>query len=211
MFRFIFISFFAIMFIVSNAQTKYTEISNPSRLISKLEEKTKKTNSLESVFVQEKYLEVLSEKIISNGQFYFKKNNLLRWEYTEPFSYLIVINNGKFYIKDDEKVNEYDTKSNSLFKEINDIIIGSVQGTLFRDKTKFKTKYYENDNFYKLVLSPQMKEMQESLNKINIYFSKKTLSVTKIKMIELSGDYTSIKFRNRKSNVKISDEKFSIN
>ena len=56
---------------------------------------SKNTLSIESDFVQEKNLQVLSEKIISKGHFTFKKENRLRWEYTSPSKYLIVINNQK--------------------------------------------------------------------------------------------------------------------
>ena len=47
----------------------------------KMEAQSKLISTLESDFIQEKYLSVMSEKIISKGHFHFKKVNMLRWEY----------------------------------------------------------------------------------------------------------------------------------
>ena len=76
----------------------------------KMESQSKLITTIESDFVQEKYLSVMSEKIITKGHFLFKKVNMLRWEYTDPLKYLIAINKDKMYIKDNGKVNKYDIK-----------------------------------------------------------------------------------------------------
>ena len=88
-----------------SAQNKdFKTMKDTALFKQKLLEKSKATNSIESNFTQEKNLSMLSEKIISKGHFYFKKTNLLRWEYMSPTSYLIVINKDKIYIKDGKKV-----------------------------------------------------------------------------------------------------------
>src|SRR5574343_1418923 len=74
----------------------------------KVEQMSKTVSTIESDFVQEKNLSMLSEKIISKGKFVFKKENQLRWEYSLPYKYLIVINKEKIFIKDDKKTQKYD-------------------------------------------------------------------------------------------------------
>jgi len=166
--------------------------------------------TIESDFVQEKNLSLLSEKINSKGHFYFKKKNLLRWEYTLPYNYTIVINKDKLTIKDDKRKNEFNTKSNKMFKEINNIMIGSIDGTLLNDTKNYKTEYFEEKEMYKVKIIPLKKELKEMLNFIIIYFEKKDYSVSKVNMQELSGDNTIIIFSNKKLNTPISDEKFII-
>ncbi|HRH01855.1 MAG TPA: outer membrane lipoprotein carrier protein LolA [Bacteroidia bacterium] len=175
----------------------------------KLLEKSKATNSIESNFTQEKNLSMLSEKIISKGHFYFKKTNLLRWEYLSPTSYLIVINKDKIFIKDGKKVSKYDTNSNKLFKGINDMMLNSVQGNVL-NHTDFKINYFENDTYYLVEMTPRAKEMKSYIKTISMYFDKTDYTVSKIKTVELSDDYTSIEFSNKKLNQAIADSQFSV-
>ncbi len=175
----------------------------------KVENMSKALNSIDADFVQEKNLSVLSERIISKGHLMFKKENLLRWEYFTPSKYLIVINKEKVFIKDEKKTSKYDMNSNKVFKEINDIMISCVQGTIFKS-SKFKTSYFENEKYYKLEMTPNTKNMKDSFKKINLYFDKTITSVSKIEMIETSEDFTLIEFLNKKLNAPISENSFII-
>jgi len=193
----------------SFSQSSFKAIKDISFFKSKLAEMTEKTNTIKSDFIQEKNLSFLSEKIISKGLFYFKKENKIRWQYTEPFDYLIIINDDKIYIKDEDRESKYEMASNKIFKEINKIITGCVQGEILYNDKEYKIEYYENDNFYYVKLTPYSEKMKEFLSNINIYFNKKDFSVSKLEMIELSGDYTKIEFINKKLNEEIPDETFN--
>jgi outer membrane lipoprotein-sorting protein len=184
-------------------------VKDTTVLKQKIESMSKLTTSIEADFTQEKNLSMLSEKIISKGHFVFKKENLLRWEYVSPSKYLIVINKEKVIIKDEKKTTKYDMNSNKVFKEINDIMLSCVQGTIFKSN-KFKTSYYENDKGYKLELIPQVKNMKETFKKINLYFDKNVTSVSKMEMIENNDDLTSLDFTNKKLNAPIAETIFTV-
>lgn len=198
-----------ILFPVIGFSQNFKIVKDTSALKQKIESMSKASISIESDFIQEKNLSMLSEKIISKGHFVFKKENLLRWEYTSPSKYLIVINKDKVVIKDEKKTTKYDMNSNKVFKEINDIMLSCVQGTIFKSN-KFKTSYYENDKFYKLELIPQVKNMKETFKKINLYFDKNVTSVAKMEMIEVSEDVTTIDFLNKKLNAPIAETIFIV-
>lgn len=185
----------------------FKDVKDTTALKLKIESMSKTTNSIESDFIQEKNLSMLSEKIISKGHFVFKKDNLLRWEYASPSKYLIVINKEKIMIKDEKKTSKYDMNSNKVFKEINDIMLSCVQGTIFKSK-KFKTNYFENDKFYKLELLPQEKNMKNAFKKINLFFDKNVTSVAKLEMIESSDDKTLLDFSNKKINAPVAETLF---
>lgn len=187
----------------------FKQVKDTLALKTKIESMSKTTSSIESDFVQEKNLSVLSEKIISKGHFIFKKENLLRWEYNSPTKYLIIINKEKIMIKDEKKTNKYDMNSNKVFKEINDIMLSCVQGTIFKSN-KFKASYFENEKYYKLELLPQAKNMKETFKKINLFFDKSVTSVAKMEMIEASEDVTTIDFSNKKLNAPIPENTFII-
>ena len=187
----------------------FKAVKDTVALKAKIESMSKATTSIESDFVQEKNLSMLSEKITSKGHFVFKKENLLRWEYSTPSKYLIVINKEKITIKDEKKTTKYDMNSNKVFKEINDIMLSCVQGTIFKSN-KFKTAYFENDKGYKLELLPQEKNMKETFKKINLYFDKTVTSVAKMEMVEKNDDITSLDFTNKKLNGPITETIFIV-
>lgn len=193
---------------VSFSQT-FKALKDTTTLKQKIESMSKSTTSIEADFIQEKNLSMLSEKITSKGHFVFKKENLLRWEYASPSKYLIVINKEKVIIKDEKKTTKYDMNSNKVFKEINDIMLSCVQGTIFKSN-KFKTSYFENDKGYKLELLPQAKNMKETFKKINLYFDKNVTSVAKMEMIENNDDLTSLDFTNKKLNAPIAETIFIV-
>ena len=203
--------FVLVLFCLSSfSQSSFKAIKDISLFKSNLAEMTEKTNTIKSDFIQEKNLSFLSEKIISKGLFYFKKENKIRWQYTEPFDYLIIINDDKIYIKDEDRESKYDMASNKIFKEINKIITGCIQGDILNNDKEYKIEYYENDNLYYVKLTPYSEKMKEFLSNIDIYFDKKDFSVSKLEMMELSGDYTKIEFINKKLNKEIPDEKFTV-
>jgi outer membrane lipoprotein-sorting protein len=188
----------------------YKPVKDTLNLKLKIESMSTAITSIDADFIQEKNLEILSEKITSKGHLMFKKENLLRWEYFTPTKYLIIINKQKVFIKDDKKTSKYDMNSNKVFKEINDIMLSCVQGTIFK-LNKFKTAYFESEKNYKLELSPTVKNLKDNFKKISLFFDKNLLSVIKIEIVESSDDYTHIEFLNKKLNAPILEKNFNIN
>ena len=152
---------------------------------------------------------MLSEKITSKGKFWFKKENLVRMEYNQPFQYLMIMNKDNVYVKDGQKENTVSSKSNKLFQQINKITIDCVQGT-FLNNTDFKSKVFENKTGYLVELTPTAKGIKELFKTIVIAIDKKDYSVNSIQMNEQSGDDTFIKFSNKELNTNIPDALFAI-
>lgn len=187
----------------------FTKLENLEAIKTKITEFSDKTNSINSDFVQEKHLEILEEPLISKGKFLYKKQNNIRWEYISPIKYIIVIHNGKFIIKDETKVSEYDIESNKMFKEINNMIVASMKGEIINNKD-FNTSFYENEIYYLSKLIPNKKEISDFIKTIKIYFDKSDFSVSKVIMQESEEDYTLIKFENKKINTEINDNLFIV-
>ena len=208
----IIITFFSVFLFWStlSAQETFVKISDINNAKANLEQLTEKISSIKSQFIQEKHLSFLTENIISKGEFYFKNPGFLRWEYTEPFEYIIVFTDKNIFIKDEENISSFDTESNKMFSEVNNIMTGTIQGNLFNDSERFTVEYFENDKQYLMLLIPKMEEMKSMLQSIHIYIDKSDLSVAKIKMTESSDDYTSITFINRKLNTPIENDKLDI-
>ncbi len=170
---------------------------------------TQKIVSIKSDFVQEKNLSMLSEKIVSKGKFWFKRESRVRMEYSHPFTYLMILNKDKVFIKDGQKENKVSTKSNKMFQQINRIMIDCMQGTALNNRD-FSTRIFENKNAGLVELTPLTKELKELLKSIVIIVDKKDFSVISIDMLEVSGDNTLLKFSNKEMNGTISDALFTI-
>lgn len=185
-------------------------LKDPSIFIKKSNELSQSITTIESDFIQKKHLSFFAEDVSSKGKFYFKKENMLRWEYTSPIKYIMVMNQDKFYVKDNNKVTTFDVKSNKMISEINEIMISCIKGNILKNDGQFKISYYENNSIYLVKLAPLSSKMNEYIQRIELYFGKTNFTLTELWMIERSGDYTKISFRNKKINEKIADEIFSI-
>lgn len=201
--------FIAPVTVLAQIPTGFKLLKDTTAFKQKMQEQSKLISSMESNFTQEKYLSVMSEKIITKGHFYFKKVNMLRWEYTDPYKYVIAINKDKMFIKDKDKITRYDINSNKMFKSINEMMINTVQGNLLNNKD-YKPAYFENEKNYLVELTPVQKAAKDFLKNIYLYIDKTDYAVVKVKLTEPGDDYTTIDFADRKTNQPIADEKFTI-
>jgi outer membrane lipoprotein-sorting protein len=191
------------------AQESFKPMSDIPGFKVRLETMSKSTLSIACDFVQEKNLVVLSEKIISKGVFFFRKENKIRWEYTQPYRYLIIISNGRLYTRDDKNQKVYDIESNKMFQEMNRFISGCIQGDILKNERDYATEYFESSTRYLVKLVPREEKMRQMLNEVNIWFDKNDLTVSGLKMVESGEDYTKIIFLNKKLNTEIPLEKFT--
>lgn len=200
-----------LIFVVQHAgaQETYKPMADIETFKEKLAAMSETTQTIVCNFVQEKNLSVLSEKVVSKGQFFFKKQNNIRWEYTDPFKYLIIISNNQLFTRDDKNQHQYDIESSAMFQEMNKFISGCVQGDILKNDKDYVITYYENSKAYYVKLIPRNEKMKQMLNEVQIYFDRNDLTVSSLKMIESGEDYTRINFIDKKLNTAIPVEKFN--
>jgi outer membrane lipoprotein carrier protein len=110
-------------------------------------------------------------------------------------------------IKEKGKVKTYDASSNKMFKGLNDMMLTTASGNVLQSKD-YKYKLFENDYYFQIQLFPNANTTKKFVKMIEILVEKTDYTVSQIKMIEPSEDYSSISFSNKKINAPISDEKF---
>lgn len=191
------------------SQEEFILIENPNEVSKKIEQHSASVFSIKSDFTQQKHLSILEETLESTGNFIFKKTDNVKWQYATPFDYTIIVANGKFIIDNEGSTSEFDLNSNEIFKQINKMIVTAISGN-FIGNNDFSVVFKENEKYYLAQLSPVEETVAEMLESINIYFSKESLSVEKVKFVEPGSDYTLIVFENQKENAKIDDSEFSV-
>jgi len=184
-------------------------VKDPSALIAQINLASAKTNTITSDFTQVKEMSFMEEKVVSSGKFYFKKDKQLKWEYTEPFTYAIILNDDRLRIIDEGKSKDFEAGSNRMFLEISDVMTGMVNGTLL-NSSQFTTTWSEAAGYYLAELIPIGTTLKDYLMRIELKVSKQNFTVEELKMFERSGDFTQITFRNKKLNETIPAEIFRL-
>lgn len=205
----LFMSLFCAFLIAKAQYPGYTLLTNVNTFKEQFAAASQKTTTIQSDFTQEKNLSMLSEKIISKGKFWFKKENFVRMEYVQPFKYLMVLNGGKVYIKDGQKENTVSASSNKLFRQINNIMIDCMKGAALNNPD-FASRIFEGAQAFLIELSPTAKNLKDFFQHINIIVDKKDYTATTIEMYEPGGDNTIIHFINKQLNATIPDALFTI-
>lgn len=196
---------------IANAQEEgFETVQDPKLVGAKLNNMSEKLTTIESDFIQQKHMTYLSVTVESKGKFWYKKENQMRWEYTEPYNYLVLISDGKVTIDDGGKNSEFKVKGNKIFEQINEIISSSVRGNIM-DDGRFEVSLFQNAEYYMVKLLPKSEEIKQVITEMYMYFDKNAVSVSKIKMVEKSGDYTLIIFENKKLNEPIPASVFTVN
>ena len=174
---------------------------------TEVEKESKSIKTIKTDFTQYKHMDFLSKDIETSGKMSFKAPNLLNWQYTKPYNYSIVFKNNKVFINDQGKKNTVDAGNSKLFEKINKMIVGSVSGNVFDDK-EFTISYFKTKEFY-ITKLPKTKEVQKYIKQIDLFFPINDVTVSQVKLIEPSGDFTKIVFKNKQLNAKIDDSAFT--
>lgn len=167
--------------------------------------------SLQCDFTQTKYLEMLNSKMLSKGVMSYQQNNKLRWEYISPYKYVFILNDTKVLLKNDTRNDVIDVNKNKVFKEIARVMMNSVIGKSLTDDKDFKISLIVSGPEYVATLLPLRKDIKAMFNTIVLHFDKTSKLVSKVELVEKSGDRTIIELLNVKPNVSFNQEIFVVN
>ena len=191
----------------------YTLASGAAKMEAgqKITSASQKITSLQCNFVQEKTSVLLTEKAISKGLLFYKKPNLLRWEYTSPTKLVLVLNAENVYLKNEQGTT---SNSNKLFKQLGGLIISTINGDALADNENFRAEYYfstKEKGFLWIKLIPVSKRIKDMYLSVWIKMDTVKYLASEIIMEEKSGDKTTIILTEHKLNTEISSKQFSVN
>lgn len=169
---------------------------------------SKKIQTLTADFTQYKVMSFLDKPIVSKGKLYLQNPKAMRWNYTQPIDYNVIFNNGKIYINDEGKKSSVDVQGNKKFEKLNQLIVGSVSGNLF-DTNDFIITFSKTDKARIAKLQPKLKDVKKYIKEIQLTFYSGQSTVTEVKLIEPSDDYTKILFTNKSLNQTINASVFN--
>lgn len=195
----LFLSFFGV-------SQGYRTVSDKNAVKSEIEKKHNETTSITADFSEKVHSDMFKEPQSGNGKFYFKKENKVRWDNTSS-KQLILINGEKVKLYENEKLVS-NPASQKVVKQIQGMMISMLSGDFLNEKD-FSIVYQENNQNYKLTLTPKNPRMAKHLTKIELHFNKRSLLLDEMTMFEKGNQKIIYTFSNLKTNQAIGDSKFN--
>ena len=91
------------------------------------------------------------------------------------------------------------------------MIVKSVTGGSLKSNADFQVELYKKDKTYSARMYPKKKEVKQVYKFIELTFNSGLTMVSSVRMEEKTGDVTTVRLNNVKTNTKINDKVFDIN
>ena len=193
----------------SFAQAGFRPVGSTSNIQQALSKNAAATQTISSDFSQSKVMKMMNVEVKSKGKFYFKQKDRVRIEYTQPNSYIMVLNGGSIAVKEQNRVTKVNTRNSATMQSVNRVMMDCLRGTVFNN-ADFTVKAFEARSQYLLKLYPKTSSMKGLFKTIDVYINKLDNQVDRLVMTENGGDYTTMNFFNQISNASLSDALFTL-
>lgn len=187
----------------------YSQETDKDAIIKEISEAAASIKTMQCDFVQTKHMKMLGNELVSKGEMSCSQPNKLRWEYLSPYTYTFILYNNEVILKKRERTDVIDVNSNKMFKEIANIMLNSVLGNCFSDKS-FKVNIKSEDEQYIATLLPVKKEMKMIFSRITLHYDKKQAMVRVVELHEKNGDNTIITLTNVCKNEPIDENIYHV-
>lgn len=166
------------------------------KVISEITKNTVGIQSLSCQFTQTKQSSLLVDNAVSKGEMSYSRPKSMRWEYTSPYSYALVVEGDSLSMTGAEGSKKPNQNANRMMKEMSSLIIGSINGDRLFDERTFSINIYEETGCYRVKMNPKRKDMQRMFQNITFLFGSDDYTVRSVVLTEKSGDATTIYFEN---------------
>ena len=201
------IMFVAVSLMVT-AQTQLSE-SQSNEVIASLTKAAASMQSMQCRFVQEKTSSMLAEPQIAEGRMYYAAPDRMRWEYTTPYAFALVVNGERLVKVTDGKAEVLEGNAGRMYQGMVNLIIGSASGKKLFDTTVFDIVLYDDNGFWRADMTPKRRDMKRMFSQLVFRFDKKTNGISRVEFVEAGGGITSIRFEEIKVNEAIGEEVFA--
>jgi outer membrane lipoprotein carrier protein len=164
--------------------------------------------TIQAGFVQRKHLKILSRPLVSEGRFYFRSPDALRWEYLSPVRSVLLLSGGdvKRYISQNNRLVEDRHGSAQVMKFILPEIAAWSRGR-FDSSPAFYAVLHPGSRT-RIVLTPKDRNLGAMIQTVEITLSSKPGEIEAVRIIESDEAYTDIEFKNIRTNSRIDDVLF---
>ena len=178
------------------------------KVVASLTQAASSMQTMQCRFVQEKSSSMLAEPSIAKGTMHYAAPDRMRWEYTEPYAFALVVNGERIVKVTDGKAEALDAKSGRMYQGMVGLIMGSASGKKLFDPTVFDVVLYDEGTCWRADMTPKRRDMKRMFSQLMFRFDKKTNGISRVEFKDAGGDVTSIRFEEMKLNGSIDEKVF---
>ena len=199
---------FVAVSLMVTAQTQLSE-SQTQEVLRQLTQVASTMQSMQCRFVQEKTSSMLAEPSVAEGTMHYAAPDRMRWEYTAPYAFALVVNGERLVKVTDGKAEVLEGNAGRMYQGMVNLIIGSASGKKLFDTTVFDIVFYDDNGFWRADMTPKRRDMKRMFSQLVFRFDKKTNGISRVEFVSANGDVTSIRFEEIKVNEAIGDKVFA--
>ena len=175
--------------LLATSATAQTE----SEMRQAIAEAVSRMQTMQCLFTQVKHMQMLGQELNAQGRLCYAQPDKLRWEYTEPYTYVFVINGARVKVGDAERTDVIDVNQSKVFREIARIMLSSVTGGCLTDERDFTAEVRAQDGEWVAELTPKNRQLRQLFVRLTLHFSPADALVTTVCLTEKNGDQTVIR------------------
>jgi outer membrane lipoprotein-sorting protein len=174
-----------------------------------IREQSEKITSINARFTQKKEMSILARPLVSEGRFYFKSPDSIRWEYLTPVRSIMLMRGGDIrrYIKGEKGFDEDASVRMPGMKVVFQEITTWSKGRF--DQNKSFTATLRPGKAPLIILTPKEKGLADMIRRIEITLSgEKAGAIRTIRIVESEKASTWLEFKDIELNKGIDDSLF---
>jgi outer membrane lipoprotein-sorting protein len=165
--------------------------------------------SLQANFEQLYFSATVSTPLHEKGKLYFKKPNLMKWEYQDPEEKIFLIKDDFFwdYNKEEKTLIKFDLSQGEQNSEVISLLSGKV-GLMESYTVELNPFPTEDTNTIQIKLTPKDEETADTFLLLEI--DDKTWLIQKLISFDWTGNKTEFRFSRIRTNVNLQDRIFEL-
>lgn len=165
--------------------------------------------SFQANFEQFYYSATISTPLHEKGKLYFKKPNLMKWEYQDPEEKVFLIKDDLFwdYNKEEKQLIKYDLSQGEQNTEVISLLSGKV-ALLDNYSVELNPFPTENANTIQIKLTPKDEEFADTFLLLEV--DEKTWFIQTLISFDWTGNRTEFRFSKIKTNVTLQNKTFEL-
>ncbi len=181
-------------------------------VVKQLQARYEKTKDLQADFSQKTKIEGFERPVTSAGKVYIKKPGRLRWDYLDPATEQIYVNQDdvKVYVPEHKQVLVGKLTQMAASKAPLELLQGAakLEESFEIEPTTGKDRGVGNMPLLTLIPKAKEQESTQNLQKIIVEVFPKTYFIRTVSLHEISGNIAVFEFSNLKPNVGLGNEVF---
>jgi len=174
-------------------------------MLEKIHQATAQIEALSADFRSVKQVAFLEEPVLTQGRIFYARNQGIRWEILKPYRIALVYNGSNMYHYSAASNNQWEKQpadSDLVLLEVMKQLQAWFSGEAFGMHDMYVIKIVSRDPV-RVVFVPRHSGMRKVLSELEFVFGKELFVVEKLKIMEGSGDMTTIHYQNIKVNPEI--------